>query len=443
MMSETRVRRKRRLSEISWRTLFDKDDMVVTSWCLYDVGNSAFATTIMAAILPVYFREVVATGLTGTLPTAYWGYASAIALLLSAVLAPFIGTVADIRQSKKRILVTFTMIGSIATSGLAFMGAGDWKCTLFLMIIGTIGFSGSIICYDSLLPHIVTVDRINYTSAKGYALGYLGGGILLGFNLILIRTLSGTMGPRISFFSVSLWWLIFTIPLIVHIKEPSTGKPQEKGTSLYVSTLTRLKETFLEIRQYNELFKFLFAFWVYNDGIGTVIRMAAIYGSQLGISMNHLVGALLLTQFVGVPFSMLFGKIAHRAGAKNALYIALSWYTLIALSAVFLKFNWHFWSLAIAVGMVQGGAQAISRSMYASMVPKSRSAEFFSFYDISSKFAGIAGPAIFGIITQITGSSRFAIAALSTSFVIGMIILRKVNLEKGIEMAHMINRQVK
>lgn len=423
------------------KTWFAKEDRAVISWCLYDVGNSAFATTIMAAVLPVYFREITAIGLPGNLPTAYWGYASALALLFSAILAPFIGTIADIKQSKKQLLALFTIIGILATSGLAFMGYGEWFGTLFLMIIGTIGFSGSIICYDSLLPHIVTVEKMNSTSAKGYALGYLGGGVLLGFNLFLIRSLPGTLGPRLSFISVSLWWAIFTLPLMFNIQEPAACKIDAKGISLARSTLTRLKQTFLEIRQYGELFKFLFAFWVYNDGIGTVIRMAAIYGSQLGISIGHLVGALLLTQFVGVPFSFFFGRLAERAGAKKALYIALSWYTLIALSAVFLAKDWHFWCLAIAVGMVQGGAQAISRSMYASMVPKSRSAEFFSFYDISSKFAGIAGPAIFGLLTQLTGSSRFAIAAISTTFVIGIVILQQVDLQKGIELAQLINRR--
>jgi UMF1 family MFS transporter len=218
---------------------------------------------------------------------------------------------------------------------------------------------------------------------------------------------------------------------MLFVKEPPSDKATDQMDHLTRSTLTRLRETLSEIRQYKELFKFLLAFWIYNDGIGTVIRMAAIYGSQLGIGMNSLVGALLLTQFIGVPFSLLFGKIAQKWGTKEALYIALSWYTLIAVSAVFLQHSWHFWILAIAVGMVQGGAQAISRSMYASMVPVSRSAEFFSFYDISSKFAGIAGPALFGLITQITGSSRFAIASLSLTFVIGMMILRTVRIEKG------------
>lgn len=408
-----------------------KNTLSIVSWCLYDVGNSAFATTIMAAVLPVYFREVSSVGLGNSLPTAYWGYGSAMALLISAILAPFIGTIADLRQTKKTLLLGFTLLGAISTAALSFMGAGMWLLTILLMITGTIGFSASIICYDSLLPHIAPEGKMDYISATGFASGYLGGGILLAFNLFLIWKLPGTLGPRLSFLSVSIWWLIFTVPVMLFVKEPSSDRATGPGKHLTRSTLARLRETFTEIRQYKELFKFLLAFWIYNDGIGTVIRMAAIYGSQLGIGMNSLVGALLLTQFIGVPFSLLFGKIAQNWGTKEALYIALSWYTLIAVSAVFLQHSWHFWILAIAVGMVQGGAQAISRSMYASMVPVSRSAEFFSFYDISSKFAGIAGPALFGLITQITGSSRFAIASLSLTFVIGMIILKTVRIEKG------------
>jgi len=416
----------------------EEGNKAVISWCLYDVGNSAFATTIIAAILPIYFREVSASTLPGNLPTAYWGYASAIALFISALIAPFVGTMADINQNKKGILSVFTITGAAATACLYFMGPGTWRGTLFLMIIGTVAFSASLICYDSLLPHIVPTDRLDNTSAMGYAMGYLGGGILLAFNFAIISILPGTLGARLSFLSVALWWTVFTVPLVLFVPEPHVAMATTgKRSNMIFSTLKRLKTTFSEIRRYRELFKFLLAFWIYNDGIGTIIRMAAIYGSQIGIGMKSLVGALLLTQFIAVPFSIIFGKLAQEAGSKKALHIALLCYTCIAIGAVFLAREWHFWCLAATVGMVQGGAQSISRSLYAGMVPKGRSGEFFSFYDISSKFAGIAGPAIFAFITQTTGSSRIAIAVLSFSFIIGMAILGKVDTAEGARIARL------
>ncbi|HPI97994.1 MAG TPA: MFS transporter [Synergistales bacterium] len=407
-------------------------DSQKVSWCLYDVGNSAYATTIMAAVYPVFFREVAGATLPGTLPTAYWGYASSIALLCSAILAPFLGTLADLKGSKKRLLGLFTMLGISSTALMSTVDKGEWFFALLLLVLSSIGFSAAIIFYDSLLPHIVPVSQMDLLSAQGFAFGYLGGGLLLGFNLLMIRSMPALTGIKLSFISVAIWWLFFTIPIMIKIPEPAfVLKKEEMGTSTLISTYIRLRNTFAEIRRYREVFKFLLAFWLYNDGIGTIIRMAAIYGSQVGISMTSLVGALLLTQFVGVPFSLLFGKMAGKVGGKRSIMIALLWYFGLSIGAVFLNTQWHFWALAVGVGMVQGGAQALSRSVYASMLPKLQSAEFFGFYDISSKFAGIIGPALFGLITQLTGSSRIGIGVLSLTFVLGMLILAKVDVEKG------------
>lgn len=411
-------------------------DRRILSWCLYDVGNSAFATTILAAVFPVYFKEVAAITLTPEIATAYWGYASSFSLMLSAFLAPLLGTMADVRGSKKELLLFFTLIGIISTSVMSLLGPGNWKWALSLLILSSAAFSAAIIFYDSLLPHIVSLKEIDRVSAQGFAFGYLGGGLLLALNLLMIKNIPGTLGVRLSFFTVSVWWGIFTVPLILNVPEPPVFREKIiRGKNIAKASFIRLKETFTEIRKYRELFKFLFAFWLYNDGIGTIIRMAAIYGAQLGFSMINLVGALLLTQFTGVPFSLIFGRIAERIGAKRAIFIALSWYFCICIGAVFLSSSWHFWILALSVGMVQGGAQAISRSLYASMVPKIQSAEFFGFYDISSKFAGIIGPALFGVITQITGSSRIGIAALSLTFILGMLILTKVDVAQGQKIA--------
>lgn len=406
---------------------FRKLEKAVWSWCAYDVGNSAFATTIMAAIYPVYFREVAAQGLASNISTAYWAYTTSAALFLSAFSSPLLGALADIQGSKKRLLAIFTGIGVLSTGCMAFIGPGDWVLALFLMAGGTIGFTISIIFYDALLPSLVPPERIDRVSAQGYAFGYLGGGVLLALNFLFIALLPGTIGARLSFLSVALWWGGFTLPVLFNVAEPPVdgGRVVDTNTAL-LGSARRLQNTFREIRSYRNLFLFLVAFWFYNDGIGTIIRMAAIYGSQLGISMNHLVGALLLTQFVGIPFSLAFGTLASRIGSKKTILIGLYFYLCLLAAAVFISKPWHFWALAFSVGMVQGGTQAISRSFFASMIPAGRTAEFFGFYDISSKFSGILGPAIFGFVTQVTGSSPLAIVILSYTFILGIVILRKV-----------------
>lgn len=407
---------------------FRQMDRKVLSWCSYDVGNSAFATTIMAAVFPVYFTEVASRGLAPSSSTAYWAYASAFSLLVSAFFAPVLGAAADVKGTKKKMLLVFTVLGVVSSGGMAFVGPGDWMLALFLMAGGSIGFSASMIFYDALLPSLVPANRVDAVSAQGYALGYLGGGALLAVNLLFIQILPGTAGARLSFLSVAVWWAAFTAPILLFVDEPAAEPGGEglSGISLFLEGLERLKSTFREIRTYKNLFVFLLAFWLYNDGIGTIIRMAAIYGANLGISMTHLVGALLVTQFVGIPFSLAFATLAVRTGSKRAILAGLYLYLGITFAAIFVREVWHFWALAIAVGMVQGGTQAISRSFFASMIPPGKAAEFFGFYDISSKFSGILGPAVFGLITQWTGSSRPAIAVLSYTFILGIIILRRV-----------------
>ncbi len=410
--------------------LFRGDSLKVLSWCGYDVGNSGFATTIMAAIYPVYFREVAAHGLAPNLPMAYWAYASALSLFLSAFFAPILGATADLKGSKKKMLALFTALGVTSTALMALVGPGDWVLALLLMMGGTIGFSASMIFYDALLPSLVPPDRVPAVSSQGYALGYLGGGVLLALNLLFLRAFPGTAGARLSFLSVALWWTLFSIPLFLNVPEPA-AEPEGKllrGWNLFREGIRRLLKTFGEIRTHRNAFLFLLAFWMYNDGIGTIIKMAAIYGSALGIPMAHLVGSLLVTQFVGIPFSLAFGSLATRIGSKNAILTGLSFYVCITFAAIFVSKIWHFWALAIAVGMVQGGTQAISRSFFASMIPPGQNAEFFGFYDISSKFSGIIGPAVFGIVTQVTGSSKLAIAVLSYTFILGILILRKVRI---------------
>lgn len=411
---------------------------IINAWCMYDWGSSAFSTTVEAAVLPVFFENVIAANLSGNLPTVYWSYTNSLALLVTAVLAPVLGGIADYSGSKKKLLALFAGVGILATALLTLVTTGMVFPALILFFLGTIGLSGSYIFYDSLLPHVAGEDEIDYVSSKGYALGYLGGGILLAINIAMIMFIwaDSDLGPRLSFFTVAIWWAIFSLPLLRRVPEPPANTEGiGVGVNPVRASFQRLGQTFGEMRKYTELFKFLIAFWLYNDGIGTVIKMATIYGAEIGIGMTDLIGALLLTQFVGIPFSLLFGKFSHKLGTKRSIMLGLAWYALLTCVAYFMNTAWHFWVLAFAVGMVQGGTQALSRSLFGLMAPKARSAEFFGFYDVSSKFAGIAGPLIFGIVGQIMGSSRLSIVSLVIFFIGGIALLTRVDEAEGIRVA--------
>ncbi|MBN1887140.1 MAG: MFS transporter [Thermoflexales bacterium] len=421
------------------------DKRIANAWCMYDWGSSAFSTTTEAAVLPVYFEQVVAGGLAGNLATVYWGYTNAIALLITAILAPILGSISDYVGGKKRMLGIFATLGILASALMVFIDAGDWPLALALFMFGSIGLGGSYVFYDALLPHVAKPKDIDYISSKGYAYGYLGGGILLAINIVMIMVVfaGSNWGPRLSLLSVAIWWALFTLPLLRQVPEPPANRGDiGAGVNPVVAGLRRLGHTFRELRKYRQLFFFLLAFWLYNDGIGTIIKMATIYGSEIGIGMIDLIGALLLTQFVGIPFALLFGKLSRPIGTKRAIMLGLGWYTLITIAAYFMSQAWHFWVLAFAVGMVQGGTQALSRSLFGLMAPKARSGEFFGFYDISSKFAGIAGPAMFAITGQIFGSSRLSIISLIIFFIGGIILLSRVDEKEGIRVAEQENRLI-
>jgi UMF1 family MFS transporter len=293
--------------------------------------------------------------------------------------------------------------------------------------------------YDSLLPHIAQKDDIDQISTRGYAMGYLGGGILLAVNLAMIMLVPDhltALMTRLSLASVAIWWLFFTIPLWRNIPEPPRKLFQgEMDANPIKAGFSRLAETFKEVRRYGELFKFLVAFWLYNDGIGTIIKMATIYGNEIGIGQTDLIGALLMVQFVGIPFSFAFGWLAKRMGTKNSIYLSLGIYTLISIGGYFMSSALHFWILGFAVGLVMGGSQALSRSLYGRMVPKAQSAEFFSFYSVSGKFAGIFGPLVFGIVSQVMGNSRLGIVSLIIFFIAGALLLTRVDEKEGIRVA--------
>jgi len=414
---------------------------VVRAWCLYDWANSAFATTIMAVVLPTFYSSVAGAGLPPARATSYWGYTNSIAMALVAFAAPILGAIADHAGSKKRMLGAFASVGVLATALLYLVSTGDWLLASVLYVFGRIGFSGANVFYDALLPHVAKPDEIDQVSSAGYAWGYIGGGLLLAVNLawILFPSTFGMadteMASRVAFVSVAIWWALFSIPLFRHVPEPPASRRAHESRRYLRAAFQRLRYTFQHIRQYRELLKFLVAYWLYNDGVGTIITMAAIYGAELGIPSEHLIGAILMVQFVAAPFSFLFGWLAKKLGTKRSILLSLAIYGAISVMGYFVTNTWQFWVLAFLVATVQGGSQALSRSLFGAMSPKSRSAEFYGFYDISSKFSGIIGPSVFGFVGAAMGSSRYAILALVTLFVVGGYLLSRVDDQHGMVVA--------
>jgi UMF1 family MFS transporter len=283
----------------------------IRAWTMYDWANSAFVTTVAAAVLPVYYSQVAATTLPSpAVATAYWSTGVSISLIIVALLAPVLGTVSDVMRGKKRFLSIFAGLGIVTTGLLVLVKSGNWLLASLLFIFGRIGFAGANVFYDALLPHVARVEDQDKVSSRGYAMGYLGGGLLLAVNVVMIQLLPGTWGPRLSFLTVALWWALFSIPLLKNIPEPHTLTARlEKGQNVLSVSFKRIGETFRDIRQYKELFKLLLAALIYLDGIGTIIGVAAIYGAELGFGTMELILALLLVQFVGIPFSLIFGRL--------------------------------------------------------------------------------------------------------------------------------------
>ncbi len=416
-----------------------KHKRAIRAWAMYDWANSAFVTTVMAAVLPVYYANVAAANLEPNMRTAAWAYTTTISLLLVAIIGPILGAMADLSGAKKKFLTAFVIMGVVGTVALFFIQSGDYLLASVFYIVAALGFSGSIVFYDSLLPHIARPDEIDQVSSRGYAMGYLGGGILLAVNLAMIMLppseMQGLM-TRLSFLTVAVWWLVFTIPLWRNVPEPPRRVLSgEEKMSPIAGSFKRLGHTFSQIRKYREVFKFLVAYWLYNNGIGTIITMASIYGKELQFSDTTVIGTLLMVQFVAMPFAFLFGWLAKKMGTKRAIYLSLAIYTLIAIAGYFMMQELHFWLLGFAVATVQGGSQALSRSLFSRMLPKSQSAEFFSFFGVSEKVAGMVGPLVFGLATQWLGGGRVGIISLVIFFILGGLLLTRVNEREGIHVA--------
>jgi UMF1 family MFS transporter len=420
------------------------------AWAMYDWANSAFQTTIIAAVFPIYFHKVAAFGLPPAEATSKFAWATTIAILIVAVIAPLLGAIADYAAMKKKLLGIFLGIGVVATLAMYWIQSGDWMFALVLFVIGNVGVAGSIVFYESLLPHLVTEAELDRVSSAGYAVGYIGGGLLLAINLLMILrpTLFGipdaAVATRLSLASVGVWWLVFSIPLFRSVPEPPRRvEPGEtvRGNAL-VTGARRLRETFQELRRYRQAFLLLVAFLLYNDGIQTIIRMATTYGAELNIDENGMILALLITQFIGIPFAFLIGALAGRIGAKHAVFAGLAVYAGITLLGYYMKNATEFLALAVLVGMVQGGTQALSRSLFASMIPRHKSSEFFAFFGVFERYAGILGPAVFAWVVEHSGTSRNAILSVIVFFVIGAVILLFVDVDEGRRAARAAERDV-
>ncbi|HEX2461112.1 MAG TPA: MFS transporter [Vicinamibacterales bacterium] len=420
------------------------DRRELRAWAMYDWANSAFQTTIITAVFPDFFAAVAAADLAPAIATARYAWATTIAVGIVAVMGPILGAIADYRALKKRMLGAFMAIGVVATLMMATIDRGEWAYASIVFIVANVCIAASFVFYDSLLPHIARPDEMDRVSTAAYAMGYLGGGLLLVINLlwILMPTNFGIPDTitaiRLSFVSVAIWWLVFSIPLFRDVREPAPALEQdETGAENPVhAAFVRLRETFQELRGYRQAFLMLVAFLLYNDGIQTIIRMATIYGAEIGIDRDARIAAFVVVQFVGVPFSFLFGAIAARIGAKTSIFVALTVYTAISILGYFMTSAWQFFVLAFLVGTVQGGSQALSRSLFARMIPKHKSSEYFGFFSVFEKFAGVAGPALFAGSVTLFGSSRAAVLSVILFFVAGALVLTRVDVAEGEAQAH-------
>ena len=410
-------------------------------WCLYDWANSAFATVILAAVLPVYFASLVppqgAEMFWSSRPvpaTALWGYSVSLSMVLVALTAPGLGNLADRRGWRRRLLILFCLLGALSTCGLFFAGPGQYLLAAGLFILGNIGFASGNIFYNAYLPDLAQGDAADRLSARGYALGYIGGGLTLLIVFLLIQQHDwlgiAEMGTatRIGFLLTGAWWLVFALPALAWLK----GVPVSRAGLHLLRTPRDYLKTFADLREYRHLGRFLIAFLLYNDGIQTIIAVSAIFArDELGLGTGTILGCFLMIQFLAMPGALLFARLAGRFSTKRAILLSLVLFTAITLYAAIMRSATEFWVLGFAVAIVLGGSQALSRSLFASMVPKQRSAEFFGFYAISSKFASIFGPLTFALLIDLTGSNRLAILALAVFFLGGIALLLGVNVEHG------------
>ena len=427
----------------------------VWGWAMYDWANSAFATTVMAGFFPIFFKKYWSYGADVNMSTAQLGFGNSIASLLVALMAPVLGAIADKGSARKKFLIFFAYMGVLMTASLFLVEKGEWAWAIFVYAMGIIGFSGANVFYDSLLPSVADKDKIDYVSGLGFSMGYLGGGLLFFIN-VLMTLMPERFGladsgeaVRYSFITVALWWGLFTVVTILWVPEEKAVKSRE-GKNFVADGFRQFIGTFRKVRHLKTIFLFLLAYWFYIDGVDTIIRMAVDYGMSLGFASNDLIVALLIVQFVGFPAALAFGKLGQKWSARKAIYLAIGIYMLIVAWGTMMTAKQEFYILAIMIGLVQGGIQALSRSYYSRLIPKEQSAEYYGFYNMLGKFAAIFGPALMGVVGLIARrllmpptptpaqiahigqlAARWSIASILILFIIGAILFYFVDEEKG------------
>jgi UMF1 family MFS transporter len=414
-------------------------------WCLYDWANSAFATVILAAVLPVYFVSLVPEN-GATLPffsehkfsaASLWGYSVSTSVVILAVAAPVLGSLADRNAWHKRLMMLFWLIGCAATALLATTGSGDYLPAAGFFIIGNLAFAGANIFYNAYLPFLAPAEQADRLSARGFAYGYIGGGLLLALAFLLILKFEyfgfATRGAatRFSFLITACWWFIFAIPAFIYLP-----KTEKRSTTHGSFSLKGYINQFKRLFKYRDLCIFLLAFLCYNDGIQTVISVSAIYArEELQLSQGTIIGCFLMIQFMAMPGALFFARLGEKIGTAHAIFLSLIIFLFVCFFAYRMTSAYEFWILGGVIAVILGGSQALSRSLFASMVPKQQSAEFFGFFAISSRFAAIFGPLLFALVADLSGSSRNSILALGIFFIVGGILLLQVNVKRGRELA--------
>ena len=411
----------------------------IVSWALYDWANSAFATTVMAAFFSIFFSSYWSLDQDSSVTTFWLGIANSLESLVVAILAPVLGAVADSGGYRKRFLIFFSFLGALLTGTLAMVHAGAWLAAMFVYVIACVGFAGANIFYDALLPAVASEKKVDFVSALGYSLGYIGGGLLFLINVLMylfpavfgLPSDGGVAAVKASFVMVAVWWIVFTIPLMLFVKEDapvrrlSAGQAVRKGFGDVVYTLRSL-------RRLRMTGLFLVAFWCYIDGVDTIIRMAVDYGTSLGFPSESLIVALLITQFVAFPAALAYNIFGRKIGQKKAILVAISAYAVISCIGFFMTNVIQFYVLACMIGLFQGGIQALSRSYFTRFVPSGMEAQFFGFYNMLGKFAAIIGPMLVGVVTLLTGSHRAGILSLVILFLVGGILLHRVDEDEAV-----------
>ncbi|MCE9615717.1 MAG: MFS transporter [Lentisphaerae bacterium] len=409
----------------------------IWGWAFYDWANSAFATTVMAGFFPVFFAEYWNHGVDASVVTFRLGAAHSIEGILVAALAPLLGAMADRGGARKRFLLAFAALGVCSTAAFFWVPRGAWFAAATLFVLAASAFAASLIFYDALLVGVAREGDVDRVSALGYGLGYLGGGALFTLNVAMtlkpqaFGLVDAGQAVRLSFLTVAVWWALFSLPLWRWVPEPNQPSPQ-RGWMVLVGGLRQIRATFHEIRRLKVVFLFLLGYWLYIDGVDTIIRMAVNYGQSIGLASKDLILALLITQFVGFPAAIIFGRIGGRLGAKRGILIGLGVYLCATVWGYFMRRPAEFYGLAVVIGCVQGGVQSLSRSLYTRLIPPDKAAEFFGFYNMLGKFAAVIGPLLMGGVSMLTGSARLSILSLSALFIGGGVLLCFVNETPGV-----------